>query len=65
MVDIKNAFRLIAGDEDQYIPVDRLFELFYKQGIEEERINDLLTILSTYIDDKKRFDYRLFLSHLS
>ena len=33
LVDIKNAFRLIAGDSDDLVPVDRMKELFEKQGI--------------------------------
>lgn len=57
--DIKNAFRLIAGDEDQFIPVDLIYELFRKNGVERERIDDLMAVLSPYVDQQsKRFDYR-------
>lgn len=33
--DIRNAFRLIAGDDDKYIPLDRIVELFKKNEFEE------------------------------
>lgn len=36
--DIKNAFKLIAGEHDQFIPVDLISELFRKNGVEKERI---------------------------
>lgn len=32
--DIKNAFRLIAGDDDKYIPVEKIVDLFKKNDIE-------------------------------
>lgn len=32
--DINNAFRLIAGDNDRFIPIQRIKELFRKEGLE-------------------------------
>ena len=49
-MDIKNAFRLIAGDCDDYVPVQRMKELFEKQGVEKYRIEELFSLLETYID---------------
>ena len=37
--DIKNAFRLIAGEEDTFIPLDNIYEIFRKSGVEKERID--------------------------
>ena len=51
--DITNAFRLIAGDNDRFIPIVRVKELFRKQGVEEDRISNLITVLDKYLDDKK------------
>lgn len=31
--DIKNAFRLIAADDDKFIPVSKIVDLFKKQDI--------------------------------
>jgi hypothetical protein len=31
--DIRNAFRLIAGDDDKYIPVDKIVEMFKKNDV--------------------------------
>ena len=33
--DIKNAFRLIAADEDRYIPIERIVTLFKKKDMEQ------------------------------
>jgi hypothetical protein len=33
--DIRNAFRLIAGDDDKYIPVDKIVDLFSKNDVNE------------------------------
>jgi len=48
--DVRNAFRLIAQDDDSYIPVDRIVELFKRSDVGQDRINDLLEVLSRYID---------------
>jgi len=31
--DIKNAFRLIAGDDDRYIAVDKIIDMFKKNNV--------------------------------
>ena len=33
--DIKNAFRLIAGDDDRFIPVEKIIEMFKKNDVQE------------------------------
>jgi hypothetical protein len=40
--DIRNAFRLIAGDDDRYIPVEKIVDMFRKNDVEEERVKDLM-----------------------
>lgn len=32
--EIRNAFRLIAGDDDKYIPLKRVVQMFKKSEIE-------------------------------
>ena len=64
LIDIKNAFRLIAGEEDTYIPVSELEELFRRQGVEKEKIQEIIEILSAYIENGQLFNYKLFVSHL-
>lgn len=32
--EIRNAFRLIAGDDDKYIPLGRVVDLFKRSNIE-------------------------------
>ncbi len=66
LVDIKNAFRLLAGEEDEFIPLDALYEIFRKAGVERERVDDLMLVLADFVDTKaKLFNYREFLAHLS
>lgn len=66
LVDIKNAFRLLAGEQDELIPLELIYEIFRKQGVEKERIDDLMVVLADYVDPPARaFRYALFLSHLT
>lgn len=65
LIDIKNAFRLIAEDSDDRIPVTRLKTLFQKQGVSNEKVDELLLLLSSYIDKDGEFNFKMFLSHLS
>ena len=34
LTDIRNAFRLIAGEDDEFISLDLFYEIFRKSGIE-------------------------------
>ena len=66
LVDIKNAFKLLAGEEDEFIPLELLYEIYRKAGVEKERVDDMCLILSDFIDKKtKTFNYREFLSQLT
>lgn len=59
LIDIKNAFRLLAGEEDEFIPLEALYEIFRKAGVERERVDDLLIVLTDFVDQKaKTFNYR-------
>lgn len=40
-------------------------ELFLRNGIEEQRMKEIITILSSYIDADGMFNFKLFLTHLS
>lgn len=48
--DIRNAFRLIAGEDDKYIPTAKIIDMFKKSDLSEDKIKDLLSVLSRYID---------------
>lgn len=66
LVDIKNAFRLIAGEEDEFIHLDVIYEIFRKNGIEKERIDDLIHVLDVYVDKKKKlFNFKEFINSIS
>ena len=66
LLDIKNAFRLLAGEEDEFLPIEAMYEIFRKAGVERERVDDLLTVLCDFVDEKKKmFNYRQFLMYLS
>ena len=65
LVDIRNAFRLLAGEEDEFLPLDLFYEIFRKSGVERERVDDLMIVLGDFVDEKgKRFRYRQFLEQL-
>ena len=65
-MDIKNAFKLLAGEEDEFIPLELLYEIYRRAGIEKERVDDLLIVLGDFVDRKGGvFNYREFLSQLS
>jgi len=38
LIDIKNSFKLIAGNSDEKLPVSEMEELFIKNGVEPERV---------------------------
>lgn len=64
--DIKNAFRLLAGEEDEFLPLDLVYQIFRKAGVEKERVDDLMTVLAEYVDLSKRvFNYKQFLEQLT
>ena len=41
-----------------------MVDLFKRQGIEMEKINEIMELLSTYIEKNSLFNYKLFVSHL-
>lgn len=45
LTDIRNAFKLLAGEEDEFIPLELLYEIYRKAGIEKERVDDLMLVL--------------------
>ncbi len=64
--DIKNAFRLLAGEQDEFLPLDLVYEIFRKAGVEKQRVDDLMTVLAEYVDLPKRvFNYKQFLEQLA
>lgn len=40
-------------------------ELFLKNGTDPQRIKEIITVLSAYIDEEGMFNFKAFLSHLS
>ncbi len=39
--DVKNAFKLIAKDDDKYIPLEKIKKCLNKNGISEEEVEFL------------------------
>lgn len=59
LTDIRNAFKLLAGEEDEFIPLELLYEIYRKAGIEKERVDDLMLVLEDFVDRKAgTFNYR-------
>lgn len=40
--DVRNAFKLLAKDDDRYIPLDKIKKILSKNGVSEEEV-DFLT----------------------
>ena len=40
--DVKNAFKLLAKDDDKYIPLQKIRKILSKNGVEEKEIEFLL-----------------------
>lgn len=65
IVDIKNALKLLAGDDDMYIPVEKLKKMLQTEGQSDERIRDTIKLLGAFIDNSQRFNYKEFLKSLN
>ncbi|KRX07948.1 hypothetical protein PPERSA_10336 [Pseudocohnilembus persalinus] len=63
--DVCNAFKLLAKDDDQYIPLEKVRNILSKNGLEESEINFLVQQLEQFTDSQKRVNYKQFLESLS
>ena len=66
-VDVKNAFRLLAKDDDNYIPYGKIEKILDKHGLSDVEIQFLMRQLEKYTDGqsgKKRVNYNEFLKSL-
>ena len=64
VVDVRNAFRLIAKDDDKYIPMEKIKKILEKQGMSEVEILFLTRQLEPYSEGGK-INYGDFLKNLS
>jgi hypothetical protein len=58
LVDVKNALKLLAGEDDTYIPVDKFKKMLLAEGQSDEKVRDTLKLLAAFIDANQRFNYR-------
>jgi Ca2+-binding EF-hand superfamily protein len=65
LLDVKNALRLLAGDDDTYIPIEKFKKILQTQGQSEEKIRDTVKLLAGFIDANQRFNYKEFLKSLA
>lgn len=64
-VDIKNAFRLIAKDDDRYIPMETIKQILNEGGLKENDVLFIINQISQFTDKSNRVDYVAFLKHFS
>jgi Ca2+-binding EF-hand superfamily protein len=64
-VDVKNAFRLIAKDDDNFIPSAKIKKILVKHGLGDVEIQFLMRQLDKFTDPQGRVNYNDFLKSLS
>ena len=64
-VDVQNAFRLIAKEDDKYIPLAKIMKILQKQGMTEVEIQFLIRQLEPFSDNLGKINYPEFLKSLS
>jgi hypothetical protein len=47
LVDVKNALKLLAGDDDIFIPVEKFKKMLQAEGQTDEKIRDTIKGLTT------------------
>jgi hypothetical protein len=66
MNDVRNAFKLLAKDDDRYknyylanryIPLDKIKKILSKNGVSEEEVDFLTHQLDPFTDTMKRVNY--------
>lgn len=63
--DVKNAFRLLAKDDDKFIPAVKIKKILDKHGLSDVEIQFLMRQLDKFTDGQGRVDYTEFLKSLS
>lgn len=64
-VDVKNAFRLLAKDDDNFIPAAKIKKILDKHGLSDVEIQFLMRQLDKFTDTHQRVNYNEFLKSLS
>jgi hypothetical protein len=62
--DVKNAFKFLAGIEDEYIPVSKIEELLVKNGMNSDEVKFIMSQIDGFVDNEHRFMYAKFLQNL-
>ena len=65
ITDVKNAFKLLAKEDDKFIPLDTIKEILEENDLSEMDIIFLTNQLAPYTDTKKQVNYQEFLKSLS
>ena len=63
--DVSNAFKLLAKDDDKFIPLEKIKKILSKNGLAEKEIEFLIHQLEPFTDGQKRVNYKDFLNSLS
>ncbi|CAD8056578.1 unnamed protein product (macronuclear) [Paramecium tetraurelia] len=63
--DVRNAFKLLAKDDDRYIPLEKIKKVLLKNNVPAEEVEFLCHQLDPFTDTMKRVNYAEFLKSLS
>lgn len=63
--DVKNAFRLLAKDDDNYIPAAKIKKILDKHGLSDVEIQFLMRQMERFTDGQGRVNYNEFLKSLT
>jgi calmodulin len=63
--DVKNAFRLLAKDDDNFIPAAKIKKILDKHGLSDVEIQFLMRQLDKFTDGQGRVNYNEFLKSLA
>ena len=64
-IDVKNAFRLLAKDDDNFISAVKIKKILDKHGLSDVEIQFLMRQLDKFTDGQGRVNYNEFLKSLA
>lgn len=64
-VDVRNAFRLIAKDDDKYLKMTKIKKILDKHGLSDVEIEFLTRQLQPFLESGGKVNYQAFLQSLN
>lgn len=64
-VDVKNAFRLLAKDDDNFLSGKKIRKMLEKNGVDSSEVDFLMKQFEPFTDTNGRVNYNEFLKNLS